>query len=102
MTSEVSYARLQVEIERQTQARLADLRNQGKTLYRVYISKDDTSTGRPELWCIMTADGDEVVQDHLTDADWAAFIADHPDWVDVAQVEEEIRDTVSESWESGD
>lgn len=92
---------MQVEIERQIQARFAVLRNQGKTLYRVYISDDDTSTDQPELWCIRTADGDEVVHDHLTDADWAAFISDHPDWVDAAEVEEEIRDTVNESWESG-
>ena len=93
---------MQAEIERQIQDRFADLRNQGKTLCRVYISRHDTSTDRPEIWCIATVDGDEVVRDHLTDAVCATFIADRPDWVDAGGVEDGIRDAVSESWAFGD
>ena len=63
------------------------------------IDEDDTSTDAPELWCIVLTDTDEVVQNHMSDADVETFIAEHPEWVDVWSVDDEVRDRVSEAWE---
>jgi hypothetical protein len=90
---------MEAEIERQFRARLAELRSEGKTIYFQRIDPDDTSTDRPELWCIVKADTDELVQDHMTDDDVEEFLAVRPDWVDVLNVEDKIRDHVHETWE---
>ncbi|QSR30106.1 hypothetical protein CFI00_06170 [Nocardioides sp. S5] len=88
---------MQVEIQRQFEARLAELRNEGKTIYDQQIDPDDTSTGKPELWCIVKVDTDEVVQEHMTDADVDEFVAQHPDWVHVWEVHDRIQDHIRES-----
>ena len=98
--TEESWQRMQAEIERQIEARLAELRGQGKTLYQVAIDADDTSSGKPELWCIVQTDTNEVVQRGMSDEEVSRFIKDHPDWVDIWEVDDRIRDSVSESWET--
>jgi len=98
--TEDSWHRMQAEIERQIQARLAELRGQGKTLYQVAIDEDDTSPGKPELWCIVQTDTDEVLQRRMSDEEVSRFIEGHPDWVDIWEVDDRIRDSVSETWET--
>jgi hypothetical protein len=92
-----SWAQMQVEIQRQFEGRLAELRNEGKTIYDQQIDPDDTSTDAPELWCIVKVDTDEVVQRHITNADVDDFVAKHPNWVHVWEVHDRIQDDVRES-----
>jgi hypothetical protein len=104
-----SWKRMEAEIERQFQARLAELRSEGKTVDAQRIDPDDTSTGRPELWCIVKTaisstsrgalDNDELVHDHMTDEDVEEFLTAHPDWVHVWALRDNIEDRVHETWE---
>jgi hypothetical protein len=89
---------MEAEIERQFQVRLAELRSQGKTIYDQQIDPDDTSTGRPELWCIVKTDTDELVQDHMRDGDVEKFLSEHPDWVHIWEVRDDIQNRVRETW----
>ena len=88
---------MQAEIQRQFEARLEELRNEGRTIYDQQIDPDDTSTDEPELWCIVKVDTDEVVQGHMTSAEVEEFVAEHPSWVHVWEVHDRIQDQVRES-----
>lgn len=88
---------MEAEIQRLFEARLAELRSQGKTIYDQQIDPDDTSTGEPELWCIVKTDTDELVQGHMTNEDVEEFVAKHPDWVHIWDVHDWIQDRVRES-----
>ncbi len=88
---------MEAEIERQFEARLAELRSQGRTIYDQQIDPDDPSTGAPELWCIVKTDTDELVQGHMNDEDVAEFLSRHPDWVNIWEVHDEIQDRIRES-----
>jgi hypothetical protein len=88
---------MDAEIQRQFEARLAELRSQGKTIYDQQIDPDDASTGEPELWCIVKTDTDELVQGCMTNEEVEDFVAKHPDWVHIWEVHDRVQDRVRES-----
>ncbi|SFB37566.1 hypothetical protein SAMN05192575_10960 [Nocardioides alpinus] len=93
----MSRDQMQAEIQKRFEARLAELRSEGRTIYDQQIDPDDTSTDAPELWCIVEVDTDEVVQGHMSNADVDEFVAQHPSWVHVWEVHDRIQDDVREA-----
>jgi Asp-tRNA(Asn)/Glu-tRNA(Gln) amidotransferase A subunit family amidase len=98
VVSDDAWQLMEAEVKRKFEAQLAEFRSQGRTIYDLQIDPDDTSTEAPELWCIVNVDTDELIRDHMTDEDVAAFLAQHPDWVHFWALHDDIQDQVHETF----